>query len=137
MRVPFRELPDDTGGVPRPVLGVGVAGEEHARFDCLFDTGALHNRFGSWVAEVVGIDLSEGEPGRLAVAGLVVDAVTVPHVLSVDGFAWQAPVSFCDPWPFGFNLLGQEGFFRFFRVTFAAATYTLELEPDPGDPFAG
>lgn len=136
MRLPFRELPDETGGVPRPVVGVSVAGEEHTRFDCLLDTGTLHNRFGRWVAEVLGIDLRDGERGRLAVAGLVIDTVTVPQPLSVEGLAWQAPVSFCDPWPFGFNLLGQEGFFRFFRVTFAAATYSLALEPDPGDPHA-
>jgi hypothetical protein len=132
MRLPFRELPDDAGGTPRPVLGVCLGDDEHVRFDCLLDTGAVHNRFGSWVAQVLGIESEEGQRQRLAVGGVVVDAVTVPLRLSVGEFTWQAPVSFCDPWPFGFNLLGQEGFFRFFRVTLAAARYTVEIEPDRG-----
>jgi hypothetical protein len=92
----------------------------------------VHNRFGSWVAEVLGIEPEEGQHQRLAVGGVVTDAVTVPLRLSVGEFTWHAPVSFCDPWPFAFNLLGQEGFFRFFRVTLAAARYTVEIEPDPG-----
>ena len=51
--------------------------------------------------------------------------------LSVAGVRYEAPVAFCEPWPFSFNLLGQEGFLRFFRVTFCAAAYRLEVEPEP------
>jgi hypothetical protein len=36
---------------------------------------------------------------------------------------------FCDPWPWGFQLLGQEGFFRYFRVCFDAADLSMTLEP--------
>ena len=50
--------------------------------------------------------------------------------LSVAGVRYEAPVAFCEPWPFSFNLLGQEGFLRFFRVTFCAAAYRLEVEPE-------
>jgi len=41
-------------------------------------------------------------------------------------------VAFCNPWPFGFQLLGQEGFFRFFAVTLRAASFEIEIEPDAG-----
>jgi len=47
---------------------------------------------------------------------------------------YDAPVSFCDPWPFAFNLLGQEGFLRFFRLTLCAADCWLEIEPERAGP---
>lgn len=102
----------------------------------LVDTGALHNRFGRWTAEVLGLDLNEGEPSRLAVGVVVVEAVTVPVQLEVGEWTWSAPVSFCEPWPFGFLLLGQEGFLRFFRVLLVVAEHCLELELelDTGQP---
>ncbi len=36
----------------------------------------------------------------------------------------------CEPWPFAFNLLGQEGFLRFFRVTICARDFWLDVEPE-------
>jgi hypothetical protein len=41
-------------------------------------------------------------------------------------------VSFCDPWPFAFNLLGQEGFLRFFRLVLCGAEGWLDIEAEPG-----
>ena len=43
---------------------------------------------------------------------------------------YDAPVTFCDPWPFAFNLLGQEGFLRFFRLTICAAEFWIDVEPE-------
>jgi hypothetical protein len=48
--------------------------------------------------------------------------------LTIAGVRYDAPVTFCDPWPFAFNVLGQEGFLRFFRVTVCAAESSLEIE---------
>ena len=50
--------------------------------------------------------------------------------LTIAGHRYDAPVAFCDPWPFPFSLLGQEGFLRYFRVTPCAAEYWLEVEPE-------
>lgn len=41
--------------------------------------------------------------------------------LDLADHAWVAPVSFCDPWPAPFGLLGQEGFLRFFDVELRTA----------------
>jgi hypothetical protein len=43
---------------------------------------------------------------------------------------WDAPVSFCTPWPFGFQLLGLDGFFRHFRVTISAYREWIECRPE-------
>ena len=50
--------------------------------------------------------------------------------LTIAGLRYDAPVSFCDPWPFAFNLLGQEGFLRFFRIQLCAAEFWLDVEPE-------
>lgn len=56
--------------------------------------------------------------------------------LTIAGSRYDAPVTFCDPSPFAFNLLGQEGFLRFVRVTICAADEWLEVEPEPSSPRA-
>lgn len=129
MRFSFLELPGDPAGYPRPVVPVAVEGSTTYQ-QCLIDTGALHNRFARWLAEAVGLDLTDGRTSRIALGGTLTDGVTVPVRLAIGDAAWQAPVTFCDPWPAPFQLLGQEGFLRFFRVTIRAASYTLDCDPE-------
>lgn len=135
MKFPFKELPGDDVDFLRPVVAVGLAGQDTVLHACLVDSGALHNRFGRWIAETAGIPLDDGIRRRVAVGGVICEAVTVPVVLEIEEVQWHTAVSFCDPWPFGFNLLGQEGFFRFFEVTFQASRYSFELRPDSGPSY--
>ena len=86
-------------------------------------------------AEAAGVPLDDGLEARIAVGGVITRAITVPVDLQVMDANWHAGVSFCDPWPFGFGLLGQEGFFRFFETTFRASQYSFELQPDAGPPY--
>ncbi len=93
----------------------------------MLDTGALHNRFGGWLAEAAGIDLSAGRESKLAIGGIVASAREAQVQLTVGDQTWQTEVWFCEPWPFGFHLLGQEGFFRRFDVRIRAAHLELEI----------
>jgi hypothetical protein len=43
---------------------------------------------------------------------------------------WDAPVWFCEPWPFSFQLLGLDGFLRYFRITLSAYEEWLECIPE-------
>ena len=63
---------------------------------------------------------------RVALGGFRTEARTVSVRLTVGDVTWEAPVAFCEPWPLSFHLLGQEGFFRWFRVTVRAARYTID-----------
>ncbi len=129
MRFPFKELPGPAGDYLRPLVPVHVEGLERAPQSCLLDSGSLHNRFGRWVAEAAGIDLDTAPRDHIAVAGLArVETCTVRVQLRIRDAVWEAPVAFCDPWPFGFHLLGQEGFFRWFRVLFRAAPEYVEID---------
>jgi hypothetical protein len=127
----FLELPGERSSVPRPVLPVQVEDLEDAPQYCLVDTGATTNRFGAWLAETAGVDLTGAPQDDVVVGGVRTTARHARAALTIAGHRYDAPVSFCDPWPFAFNLLGQEGFLRYFRVTLCAAAYWLEVEPEP------
>ena len=133
MKFAFKELPGAEGGYLRPVVPVRLDGQSFL-VACLLDTGSLHNRFGAWVAETIGLDLAATEPEDLALGGVLTRSRSIPIDLSVDGMTWRAPVSFCDPWPFSFHLLGQEGFFRFFHASIRASRNEFALTPEAGSP---
>lgn len=130
MRFEFLELPGEASPLLRPVVPVQVEDLEDAPQLCLLDTGATTNRFGMWLAEATGIDLSGAPESSIVVGGVTTTARHVRADLTVAGVRYDAPVTFCDPWPFAFNLLGQEGFLRFFRLTVCAAESWLELEAE-------
>lgn len=131
MRVDFRALPGLTDFTPRPVVDVQVEGLPRTGLACLLDTGSLHNRFALWVADRAGIEVVDIPPESLGIGGRPTIARTVPVLLQFGDDAWEAPVSFCDPWPWDFQLLGQEGFFRWFRVAIEAANRSMEITLEP------
>ena len=140
MRFPFRALPAASGGAhaSRPVIDVWLKGLEATGLACLLDSGAMATRFSAELAEIAGIDLTGASAETISVAGHRLKARSTRVTLSVrDATArhdWDAAVSFCDPWPFGFQLLGLEGFFRHFRVTIAGYPEWVECEPEDGNP---
>ena len=111
-------------------MPVQVEGLEDAPQLCLIDTGATTNRFAAWLAEATGIDLTHAPEQALMVGGIRTTARHARAVLTIAGRSYDAPVTFCEPWPFAFHLLGQEGFLRYFRLTVCAAEDWLELEPE-------
>jgi hypothetical protein len=137
VRFEFIELPGELGGeqapLVRPVVPVQVEDLEQAPQLCLIDTGSTANRFGAWLAADLGINLAGAPETDVFLAGIQTRAHHGRCNLTIAGVRYDAPVSFCDPWPFGFNLLGQEGFLRFFRVTICAAEFWVEIEPEEGD----
>ncbi len=131
MRFPFVELPGDGTLLVRPVLPVQVEDLEEAPQLCLVDSGATGNRFGAWLAEATGIDLGDAPSSTVQIGGLTTTARHARADLTIAGVRYDAPLTFCDPWPFAFHLLGQEGFLRFFRVTICAAEDWLDVDPEP------
>jgi hypothetical protein len=132
VRFDFLELPGEAGrgALVRPVVPVQVEDLEEAPQLCLVDSGSTANRLGAWLAEATGVDLDKAPETTLHVGGVTTIARHARCQLTIAGRRYDAPVSFCDPWPFAFNLLGQEGFLRFFRVTLCAAESWLEVEPE-------
>lgn len=127
MRFQFKELPGTSNDYLRPAVPVTVEGIARAPQLCLLDTGALHNRFATWVAEAAGIDLTGANEERLGLGGFATVARQASVQLTLGEVTWEAPVWFCDPWPLAFHLLGQEGFFRWFDVRLRASVYEIEI----------
>jgi hypothetical protein len=102
VRFNFRELPETgtTGARAWPIVDVGVEGLDIAPQACLLDSGATTVRFGAYLADLCGIDLSGAPEARLAVGGVIVNALMAKvHLLVKDDsteYAWTAPVWFCD-----------------------------------------
>jgi hypothetical protein len=130
MRFPFKELPGTSMDYLRPAVPVTMEGIPRAPQLCLLDTGALHNRFGAWAADAAGIDLTGANRERVAVGGFATVARRAAVRLTLADLTWEAPVWFCDPWPLAFHLLGQEGFFRWFKVQLRAAVYEVDITPE-------
>lgn len=128
----FRGLPPVPDPTPRPVLDVGIAHDDTVTVTALCDTGALHNRFGTWVADVIGLDLDGIEPVALGVGGQPMVSRTATVRLRLGEVEWDAPVGFCEPWPWPYQLLGQEGFFRWFEVVIRAADREMDITPIAG-----
>ncbi len=129
MRIDFRALPGEGVAIPRPVVDVRVEGIERAALGCLVDTGTLHNRFDIGVARLAGLDLAGVPAESLGVGGRSTIGRTVAVGLRLGEFSWEAPVTFCDPWPWDFQLLGQEGFLRWFTVVLEVADRRLDVQP--------
>jgi hypothetical protein len=133
LRFEFLELPGERTTLVRPVIPVQVEDLDAAPQMCLVDTGATTNRFGAWLAGSVGIDLAGAPEETIVIGGITTQGRHSRAELTVAGTRYDAPVTFCDPWPFAFNLLGQEGFLRFFRVTICAKDFWLDVEPESLD----
>jgi hypothetical protein len=116
--------------MPRAVVPVHLEDLDDAPQLCLVDTGATTNRFGAWLAEATGVDLARAPSDRVVIAGVTTTARHARASLTIAGHRYDAPIAFCDPWPFAFNLLGQEGFLRYFRVTLCARDFWLDVEPE-------
>jgi len=119
VRSAFQELPGDVGP-PRPLVDVTLLDLPMAAQTCLIDTGATDIRMGIEIAQAAGLELTDELLTTILVAGhrLTGRGETVElQVETDDGFhRWAPTVYFCDPWPFGFGLLGLGGM-QPFRIT--------------------
>ncbi len=138
MKLPFKQIPDPTAGAvrPRPIIDVVVEGLELAPQACLLDSGASAVRMGLYVAELIGLDLTDAPHTTIAVGGALVAGRMAEVALELsdgdESYRWVAPVWFCEPWRPAFGLLGLTGFFDRFNVTIAAYEEWIELTPVSG-----
>jgi hypothetical protein len=136
VRFAFRSFPAASGGLltPRPIVDIALEGLEAAPIACLLDTGALRTRMDREFAELAGVDLTDTITETLAVGGgQTVGAFARVTLTLTDGteeHSWDAPVWFCDPWPYAFGLAGLEGFLNHFRVTISGYEEFLDVMPE-------
>lgn len=127
MRLSFLPLHGLSGA--RPAAQVFVEGLPETSLLCMLDTGSLHSLFGGWVARQAGISLEGAPELQLAVAGHALTARFATVRFYLGRHTWEAEVGFCDEWPWDHQILGLEGFFRWFDVTISAVAKRTIIVP--------
>jgi hypothetical protein len=141
--LPYKLIPargDPNHPVYRPVVDLGMFGPggSHASL-ALVDTGADDTLFPSFMARALGVILSTEDSGLIgAIGGLQLPVrygiVNLELRDSTETFRWAARVAFHE-YP-GENrcLLGHEGFFNVFHVSFDNHRRLMTLRPHPHSP---
>lgn len=114
----------------RPVIPIAVHhGSNVLDYEVLIDSGADLNVFGYQVGEYLGIDPTGGRVATMTGAtGEPQDFYIHPVVIEVAGQAFEVQAGFAkaiDDKPYG--IVGQQGFFDFFEITFNLEREQIEL----------
>jgi hypothetical protein len=133
VKIPYRTFPDRHGGYVYSVnLDVSVsqpnAGSARTRsFEAIIDSGASRCVFHGDIGRLIGLDIRSGN--REAVQGIGGLADTFLHDIALHApggpilikAAFQENLSIA-------GLLGMNGFFEHFRITFDTSALTCEIE---------
>ena len=120
----------------RPEVPLSIAGSKSTRtYQALVDTGADNTILPTSIAQVLGINLGEASPRKLAAYGgqelTVKPATVLLEIEDQDGewCRWQTEVYFLETANGGEEtvVLGHEGFLNFFTATFDGKVGSLEL----------
>ncbi|OGG29805.1 hypothetical protein A2973_00335 [Candidatus Gottesmanbacteria bacterium RIFCSPLOWO2_01_FULL_49_10] len=106
---------------------VFLIGGKRFRSQALIDSGATISIFGEETAETLGIEIEKGEKIMLGgVGGRIVGYV---HTLRarIAKKEFVCPFVFSREYLVSFNLLGREGFFEQFQITFDERRRTVRL----------
>lgn len=118
--------------MPRPVIPVRVqVADRSRRSEVLVDSGADINVFSYELGEHLGIDVPSGK--RAEILGFTGEPEVFylhPVELVINGHTIRTRAGFAkslDDKPYG--IVGQRGFFDFFRITFDLVNEDVELRP--------
>jgi len=106
----------------RPLVPITIQhGKIKLNYLALLDSGADFNIFHSDLAEILGINLSKLQTTSFGgiQAGNEGKGYYSALTLGIEGFTFNAPIVFSkEISPDGYGILGQQGFFDHFKVTF-------------------
>jgi hypothetical protein len=118
----------------RPVIPVFLKNDRiRIGYEVLVDSGADLCLFHADIGEAIGLDIEKGKPREVfGVGGKVSVYYLHPITLVVGGWEYDIEAGFMPAvsgrsMPYG--LVGQKGFFEFFKVTFDHASKDIEIKP--------
>lgn len=118
--------------VLRPVIPVILTlNGQHIPYEALVDSGADICIFDAQLADIVGLDVTTGVQRK--VAGITGQAeVQYLHRITINVGGWERVIDagfLPNIGKYGYGILGQRGFFEFFKVAFDFAKETIEVKP--------
>ena len=116
----------------RPIIPLRISyGSGQIRYEALIDSGADFCIFHAELGRLLRLDVEKGE--RKLFGGVTGQAGTAfVHTVTIDfeGFEFETNCGFSDDIsPDGYGILGQDGFFDNFKVTFDRRSEKVELVP--------
>lgn len=129
LNLPLFPYRNDTSGNSFPVIPLSLEfAAKKKEFFALIDSGATVSIFRSEVAESLGINIEKGKEIYLGGVGGKIKGFLHRLQIEVAGKRFVCPVVFSQDYLVSFNLLGREGFFKRFRITFEEKKNYLKLE---------
>lgn len=117
-------------GIIRPVIPVEVCyGKQSIPYEVLVDSGADLNVFDAQIGELLGINIQSGSAQH--VSGITKGSeIYYLHKIRmlVGGHEFKIKAGFKKFDRLGYGIVGQKGFFEFFKVTFDRTRETVELK---------
>ncbi len=118
-----------TGGIYFPIITVNIIHKnKFFRVDTLLDSGASTSLFTPDTARQLGIDTKSGKRIVLGGVGGKIDGYINNLELEIAGKKLHAPVVFSENYQVSFNLLGREGIFENFKITFDEKNLVVNFE---------
>lgn len=121
------------GSVSRPVIEISIknAGKS-IRYEVLVDSGADICIFDQSVGEAIGIDIKTGKAKEVfGVGGKASLYYIHPVIIEVGGWEYKIEAGFMPDVSgriFSYGIVGQKGFFEFFKVVFDRTGEDIELK---------
>lgn len=129
LSLPLFPYRNDTSGNSFPVIPLSLEfAAKKKEFFALIDSGATVSIFRSEVAESLGINIEKGKEIYLGGVGGRIKGFLHRLTIEVAGKRFVCPIVFSRDYLVSFNLLGREGFFKRFRITFEEKKNYLKLE---------
>jgi len=116
----------------RPVIPIEIQYKNKSvSYEVLVDSGADFCFFDAQIADILEIDMKEGEIGE--VAGITGSKEVVyfhPVIIKVGGWPFKIKAGFLrNIGEFGYGVVGQKGFFDLFVVKFDLLKKEIKLSP--------
>ncbi len=114
-----------------PVLRLTIKHDEKTlQTDALIDSGASVSVFQAAIAKVFGISVKKGELVILETINGKVTANIHEFPVIFGDFKFNCKVAYSEELTTGFNILGRDNFFRFFKITFDELNKEIILGPN-------
>jgi hypothetical protein len=133
LKVPYKVFPDNYGSqVYSAMLNVSLAlpapnAPRTKRFETIIDSGATRCMFHAQIGSYLGLDIHSGQLERTQGIGGSTDTWIHEVCLYVPGGPVKIHAAFKDDLPVA-GLLGMNGFFEHFHITFLHSALHCEIE---------
>jgi len=114
----------------RPIIPITILFKgKSLKYEVLVDSGADGCVFHSELAELLGIVLLSGKPISFGgITGIKAKAYLHKVQLSIDEHVFTTEVAFAKIPSRGYGVVGQKGFFEFFKIGFDYSSKEIEIK---------